>query len=416
MFSINWRETARAALSTLIALILTISLVSCGNRNEPPDRLNQQTDSLTQPIKKISEVSPPPVIQQLRDNLDIYRPQVAILSPKPDEILADTTVNVRLQVQDLPVFKNPDLGLGPHLQLILDNQPYIPIYNLNQPITLENISPGTHTLRVFATRPWYESFKNEGAYSQTTFHILSKTFDNTPEVSLPLLTYSQPQGTYGAEPIMLDFYLTNAPLHLVAKENLNDEIADWRIRVTVNGETFILDRWEPIYLKGFTPGKNWVQIEFLDEQGNPVKNTFNNTVRLITYDPKATDTLSKLLKGELSATMARAIIDPNYNPPAEPTPAPEPEPPTIETPTVETPTIETPTIETPTIETPTIETPTIETPTVETPTVETPTVETPTVEEAETEPLPTPELQVTQTEPNPPEQTTPETGETENQT
>ncbi|MCT7950939.1 hypothetical protein NG798_14160 [Ancylothrix sp. C2] len=406
MFIINWRGTALAALSTLIALILTISLVSCGNRNEPPDRLNQQSDTLTQSAPKISEVSPPPLIQQLRDNLNIYRPQVAILSPKPEEILADTTVKVRLQVQDLPVFKNSDLGLGPHLHLILDNQPYIPIYDLNQPITLENITPGTHTLRLFATTPWYESFKNEGAYTQTTFHILSKTFENTPEVSQPLLTYSQPQGSYGAEPIMLDFYLTNAPLHLVANQNLNDEIADWRIRVTVNGETFILDRWDPIYLKGFTPGKNWVQIEFLDEQGNPIKNTFNNTVRLITYDPKGQDTLSKLLKGELSASMARALIDPTFNPPPEPTPAPEPEPPTVETPTLETPTVGTPTVETPTVETPALETPALETPT----------VETPALEEKATEPSPIPEAEETATETDPPEPTTLEPAETETQT
>ncbi|HEY9811229.1 MAG TPA: hypothetical protein V6D13_18030 [Halomicronema sp.] len=392
MFIINSRRTAIAALSLLMALILTISLVSCGNSNEPTDRLNQPTNSLTQPLKKISEVSPPPLIQQLREKLDIYRPQVAILSPKPEEILADTTLNIRLQVEDLPVFKNPSLGLGPHLHLILDNQPYIPIYDLNQPITLENISPGTHTLRVFATRPWYESFKNEGAYAQTTFHIFSKTSENTPQESLPLLTYSQPQGSYGAEPIMLDFYLNNAPLHFVATENLNDQIADWRIRVTVNGETFILDRWEPIYLKGFTPGKNWVKIEFLDEQGNPINNTFNNTVRLITYDPKLTDSLSKLLKGELSTNMARAIIDPNYNPPAEPIETPEPETPAVEAPAVETPTVETPAVETPAVET----------------------TET-------TEPSINVEIEQTAIEPDPSEQPTsdraePETAETENKT
>jgi len=60
---------------------------------------------------------------------------------------------------------------------------------------------------------------------------------------------------------MLDYYLTNAPLHFVAQEDEN--IADWRIRVTVNGNNFVLDRWQPIYLKGFKPGQNWVQIEYL---------------------------------------------------------------------------------------------------------------------------------------------------------
>jgi hypothetical protein len=124
----------------------------------------------------------------------------------------------------------------------------------------------------------------------------------------------------------LDFYLTNAPLHLVAQENSKDEIADWRIRCTINGSSFALDRWAPIYLTGFKQGKNWVQLEFLDEQGNPVKNTFNNTVRVITYEPKGRDTLSKLVRGELSADEARGIVDRNAaKVPATPTPMPSAE-------------------------------------------------------------------------------------------
>ena len=84
---------------------------------------------------------------------------------------------------------------------------------------------------------------------------------------VPLLTYSRPQGSYGAEPVMVDFYLTNAPLHFVAQDNPADEIRDWQIRCTVNGESFVIDRWQPIYLKGLKPGKNWVKLELIDEKG-----------------------------------------------------------------------------------------------------------------------------------------------------
>lgn len=263
---------------------------------------------------RLSETSPPEVIQELRQVLEDNQPQVKILSPKPDEVLDDTTVSVRLQVNDLPIFKDKQLGLGPHLHLFLDNQPYQAVYDTRQPFVLENLDPGTHTLRVFASRPWHESFKNEGAYAQTTFHVFTKTQNNRPNPDLPIVTYSRPAGSYGAEPIMLDFYLTNAPLHLVAQENQEDDIADWRIRVTVNGDSFIVDRWQPIYLKGFKPGKNWVQVEYLDEKGNPVKNLFNNTARLITLEPGGNDTLSRLIRGELSAAQARGIVDPNAVP------------------------------------------------------------------------------------------------------
>jgi len=311
-----WRTTAKRLFTSLITVVLVLSLASCGGslRDAIGDRAVSQTLSRivspSPPSGEISEVSPPEVIQALRQSLEAYQPQVAVLSPQPDEVFQDNTVTVRFQVKDLPIFKNPELDLGPHLHVILDNQPYIAVYDLNQPLVLPDLSPGTHMLRVFASRPWHESFKNEGAYAQTTFHIFTKTQDNNPAPAQPLLTYSRPKGSYGAEPILLDFYLTNAPLHLVAQEKPNDDIADWRIRCTINGNSFVLDRWQPIYLKGFKPGKNWVQLEFLDEQGNTVKNVFNSTIRLITYTPKGQDTLSKLVRGELSVAQARGIVEP----------------------------------------------------------------------------------------------------------
>ena len=324
VLSRNRRGTnVRGIFSFLMAAVLVWSLVGCGNRVETPPPLNTEGVSKTQIAGTLSEVAPPPVIQQLSQSLEAYQPQVTIVSPSADEVLQDTKVSVQFQVQDLPVFKDPDLGLGPHLHVILDNQPYQAVYDLDKPLVFEDLPPGTHTLRVFASRPWHESFKNEGAYAQTTFHIFTKTTDNNPDPALPLLTYSRPTGSYGAEPIMLDFYLTNAPLHLVAQESPDDDIADWRIRVTANGQSFVLDRWQPVYLKGFKRGKNWVQLEFLDEQGNPVKNVFNNTVRLISYEPKGKDTLSKLVRGELSAEAARGIVDPNYKTKATPTPSPD---------------------------------------------------------------------------------------------
>ena len=37
----------------------------------------------------------------------------------------------------------------------------INIYDISTPITFSNLDPGTHTLRVFATYPWDESYKND---------------------------------------------------------------------------------------------------------------------------------------------------------------------------------------------------------------------------------------------------------------
>ena len=323
--------TMRRLLSFLMAAVLALSLAACGNNSNTPPK-SQSQKAFIQVSGSLSEVAPPPVIQQLSQSLAVYQPQVTIVSPQAEQVLQDTTVTVELQVQDLPIFQDPDLGMGPHLEVILDNKPYTMVYDLKQPLVFSDLEPGTHTLRVLAATPWHESFKNDGAYAQTTFHIFTKTTDNNPDSALPLLTYSRPTGSYGAEPIMLDFYLTNAPLHLVAQENPEDAIADWRIRATVNGQSFILDRWQSVYLKGFKPGKNWVQLEFLDEQGNLVKNVFNNTVRLIDYQPKGKDALSKLIRGEISAVAARGIVEPGYK--NQPVPTPEITPDEIPTPEI----------------------------------------------------------------------------------
>ncbi len=328
MIGINWHRTVVSRLLALFtAAVLILGLASCGaGPRELPNSANK-SGSATAQINRISEVSPPEAIQKLRQALEIYQPQVSILNPLPDAVLQDINVSVQFQVKDFPIFKEANLGLGPHLQVLLDNQPYAAVYDINQTLTLSDLEPGTHTLRVFAARPWEESFKNEGAFAQTTFHIFTKTEDNQPDRALPLLTYNSPQGSYGAEPILLDFYLTNAPLHQVAQANSQDDILDWKIRATVNGESFAIDQWQPIYLKGFKPGKNWVQLELIDERGNIVKNAFNNTVRLINYQPLGQDTLSKLVRGELTAAETRGIVDRTYQTPKpKPTPTPEPKP------------------------------------------------------------------------------------------
>jgi hypothetical protein len=324
----RWRTVVKVLIATLLIILLALNPI--GNRSSMAVRKDkvgrsEQTKSAAKLAGKVAETSPPIAIQELGQALEDYQPQVAILSPKPNVVLSDNTVDVRFQVKDLPIFKDEKLGLGPHLHVLLDNRTYQAVYDLNQPLVFENLEPGTHTIRAFASRPWHESFKNDGAYAQVTFHVFTKTQENQPDPVLPLLTYSRPQGSYGAEPIMLDFYLINAPLHLVAQENAQDDIPDWRIRCTINGESFVLDRWQPIYLKGFKPGKNWIQLEFLDEKGNLVNNVFNNTARVITYEPKGKDTLSRLVRGELSAAAARGIVDPNYVP-EEPKPTPTPSP------------------------------------------------------------------------------------------
>jgi len=294
-------------------LLLLSCLVSCGqlktNNSLNYDRFANSTASVAASTN-LKEVAPPKIIKELNRDLEQYIPQVRILTPKTEQTFKQTSVSIELEAGNLPIFRDDKLQLGNHLNLIIDNEPSQPVYSLKEPIIIENLTPGTHTIRAFAVRPWGESFKLEGAYAQTTFNILTGTNDNRPQSDVPLLTYNSPTGTIGAETFLLDFYLTNAPLHAIAKNNSN--LLDWRVRATVNGTSFILEDWQSIYLKGLKPGENWIQLELIDEAGNNIENAFNNTVRVFNYDPQQQDTLAKLVTDRISLADARPIVEQNY--------------------------------------------------------------------------------------------------------
>ncbi len=310
-----WGRMLSLALVVVGALILT----ACSHSGE--------VSAPTRRTVTITEVSPPAEIQRLSRFLDRYQPQVQIRSPAADAVLDTDTVTVQLAIADLPIFRHPEFGLGPHIDVILDEREHREVFDLSQPLVFTALAPGTHTLRAFATRPWQESFKNKEAYAQVTFHVYERTAEHAPIPDTPLLAYNGPEGEYGGEPILLDFYLRNLPLNL---SPLAEEEPVWKVWVTVDGESFALDRWQSAYLKGWTPGRHVVKLELRDKNDRLWPGPFNSTARLVTYTPNGSDTLSRLLRGETIPGI-EAIVNPDYAPvPAtapEPAPVIEPEPP-----------------------------------------------------------------------------------------
>jgi hypothetical protein len=332
--NLKWKLVTRLVGSCL-ALTIMLGTASCEQQIQAtPLGSAVENNSMVVTDGPLSEVNIPASIARLAPSLDKFQPQVSILSPKPDQTLTDDRVTVKLAVKDLPLFKQPELGLGNHLHVILDKQTYQGVYDLSQPLVFKNLAAGTHSLRVFASRPWHESFKNAGAYAQVSFNVLTKTAENNPDPNQPLLTYSRPTGTYGAEPIMLDYYLTNPPSATATQSDRNS-VPAWRIRATVNEQRFILDRWAPVYLQGFKTGKNLVRLELVNDRGNPIPNVYNDSVSIVTYDPQTKDALAKLIRGEIDPNLERSLVDPNYVaiepapipiPAIAPTPAPTPVP------------------------------------------------------------------------------------------
>ncbi|NJL99174.1 MAG: hypothetical protein HC924_10365 [Synechococcaceae cyanobacterium SM2_3_2] len=331
----SWsRSSWRGLLIALCGLVLMMGLVSCGG--SPSSSPAEGSPGLT----RLQQVAVPTEIARLSTYLEQFSPSVQIIRPQADQVISGNRVEVSVTVKDYPLFKDPDLGLGPHLHVILDNQPYEAYYDTSQPLVFDHLALGSHTLRVFAGTPWHESFKNASAYDQVTFHVGAKTPEYVPDPDLPLLTYSRPKGGYGAEPILLDFWLANAPIR---ETLLADVPSDWQIRYTLNGQVGFLDQWQPLYLQGFQPGSNVMVVELVDGQGSPIRNVFNSAAREVIYTPGGQDALSLLVRGELKAEEALSIVQkPEPIPTPSPTPTPEPTPIPTPTPTPEPAPIATP--------------------------------------------------------------------------
>ena len=317
-------------------------LISSGCQPSNENKNTTATSSVTPPpTQNLTVVSRPEKIEQMmkdRGEQDQAKPTLRIISPAKNATINGSTVEVKLELTgDLKGYKphkDPASGKGNHIHVILDNQPYEAYYELDQPFQLLNVSAGDHTLRVFPSRPWHESFKNDGAFQMVMFIVKgggdeakptttnsgeimasptksaakpesskSETTGASPtparegkdfsaiaiatmgpiDLAKPLLTYSRPKGDYSgddADPIMLDFWLLNV--------KLRDQGGDYRVRYTIDGQSGFLDKWEPIWLTGWTSGPHTVKLELIDKDGNVVDNGsgYNSTTRDITVTKK----------------------------------------------------------------------------------------------------------------------------------
>ena len=302
----------------------TAFLLGCttpGANNTASNSANAVNVNATPEKQTLTVIDRPQKIVDLkasRGDQDKASPVLKIIEPKADSTVNSSTVTVKLQLSgDLKGYKpmmDEATHTGNHIHIILDNQPYEAYYNIDQPFELRNVADGDHTLRVFPSRPWHESFKNDGAFQMVKFKVKNGGADTTkpattnsgqpmsnananaaakptPEgkdmqqsqagavdAKKPLLTYSRPKGEYkgaDASAVMIDFWLTNA--------KLTGDGGEYRVRYTIDGDAKYIDKWGPIWLSGWTAGKHTVKLELVDQNGETVDNGgYNATSREIT--------------------------------------------------------------------------------------------------------------------------------------
>lgn len=257
----------------------------------------------------LEEVSPPELIQKLKAALSTSSPTVEIIEPRENSSLDNQTVEIKLSVSGLSLYKDSILELGPHVTVVLDDQESIDVHDVNHPIIIENLKPGTHTIRAIAAYPWHESFKNPSAYDQNTFHVLTRTHENDAG-ELPILTVSSIQERYTAEPILLDFVVRQASQSQTSNPN-SKIISPTKIQVkaTLNDQEFIVSEPDSsLYLQGIKAGQNWIKLELEDEAGNWVKAPFSEQSFGFSFAPEDSSPLGKLLSEAITLEDAGGIV------------------------------------------------------------------------------------------------------------
>jgi hypothetical protein len=183
------------------------------------------------------------------------------------------------------------------------------------------LAPGSHRLTVYAVRPWGEVVKAPGAYRQIRLNRVAANPLGLPAPGSPQLLPVSPRGISAAEPVLLDWLLIDAPL-----QNLRSDDTRWRLRVTVNGDSFLVQQQSPLWLKGWRPGSNAVLLELVDARGEPLNPPFNSLVREVQLDasaPRPTWLGPRLDEASLAQLLGEA---PRAQGAGESVPSPDPTP------------------------------------------------------------------------------------------
>lgn len=179
------------------------------------------------------------------------------------------------QTSDAADKKLANSDKGQHIHLILNNNPYSAHYEAEFTKDLEE---GHYVALSFLSRSYHESVKSFGASNVRQFTVGRETKDNE-EVDLldPHMFYSRPKGTYtgkDAERVLLDFYLLNTELSTEGN----------KVRATINGQEFMIDKWQPYVIEGHEIEEMTVKLELLDANGDLIPSPYNPVTRTVTLE------------------------------------------------------------------------------------------------------------------------------------
>ena len=273
----------RPGLKSIWAVLLTaVVLLSAGLPvHARPGFFNRDLGSSTKPIPssapsgKIQEVAPPGAVQQLRQELQRHHPSLRLVDPSNDSVVSTQALELSFEITDWPLSSDPELGLGPHIAIQIDNRSPLRLSDSNGnrlTVRIDDLEAGSHRFSAWAAYPWGEAVQSPGASIQGRIHLWQKLPGTQPDHDAPWLTPVPPAGEQGLQPLLVDWLLWNAPL-----QNLREGDGRWRLRISIDGDSFLVDHQEALWLKGSNGASSHdIQMELLNGLGEPITPVFNN--------------------------------------------------------------------------------------------------------------------------------------------
>jgi len=185
-----------------------------------------------------------------------------------------TGTNYKLgeQTPDAPQKMCANSGKGQHIHLIVNDAPYAAKYVADFD---HDVKDGENYMLAFLSRSYHESIKTDDAYAAQKVTVANKSITERDIITEPMIFYSRPKGTYvgkkDTEKVMLDFYVVNGAM-----------VPNYKVKVEINGEDHMVDKWQPYYIEGLEMGENNVKLTLLDGGGNAVKAPLNPVNRTFT--------------------------------------------------------------------------------------------------------------------------------------
>lgn len=176
------------------------------------------------------------------------------------------------QTSDAPEKMCANSAKGQHIHMIIDNAPYLAKYTSSFEADMKD---GEHYTLAFLSRSYHESIKTEKAHIAQKVQVKGGKITESEDIKLPMLFYSRPKGTYvgkkDTEKVMLDFYLENVDLG-----------KNYLVKANINGETHMLNKWQPYFVEGLPMGENTIELTLVDKKGNKINTPLNPVTRTFT--------------------------------------------------------------------------------------------------------------------------------------